>query len=107
MKTYLKHAVLTLFISFAAVGMCACSYSKEERQRMAGIEEQGIINAVAYVEEKYGFTPKTKEVKLCMERGDGDPKPWANGYEQALMSDGEKEFTVHISGEGKSTVGQD
>ena len=107
MKTYLKHAVLTLFISFAAVGMCACSYSKEERQRMAGIEEQGIINAVAYVEEKYGFTPKTKEVKLCMERGDGDPMPWANGDVQALMSDGEKEFTVHISGEGKSIVWQD
>ncbi len=104
----IKEVVLLLLtFSLVSVWACACGYSREEKQRMKGIQEQGGKNAVAYVEEKYGFTPKVKEVQVCTERDDADPVPWANGYVQVLMSDGEKEFKVHISGEGKTTEGRD
>ena len=84
----IKEVVLLLLtFSLVSVWACACGYSREEKQRMKGIQEQGGKNAVAYVEEKYGFTPKVKEVQVCTERDDADPVPWANGYVQVLMSE--------------------
>lgn len=95
----------------AAVVMCACvgtwGYSGEERQRMEAIGRLGEENAENYVMEKYGFTPEIEGVELCMERGDGDPLPWANGYVLAQMRQGNREFKVHISGEEPSVDGRD
>ncbi len=84
-----------------------CGYPREEKERMEAIKKLGGENAVAYVEEKYGFTPETEDIQLCMERDDGERRPWANGYVLAVMRHEESIFHVHISGEETTRQGRD
>lgn len=98
-------------IGIAAAAMCAgvwgCGYSREEKQRMEEIARLGEENAENYVMEKYGFAPEIEDVELCMEQGDGDPLPWANGYVLAQVRQGDQTFKVHISGEEPLADGRD
>ena len=77
----------------------SCGYSKEEKQYMKQIEESGKVNAINYIRDKYGFTPKIISVEICKDGPDGDPFPSANGDVRVTMSHESKTFTVKISGE--------
>lgn len=104
---FLKPVAWLSFLFLMSVMLCACGRFGEEKQRMKEMEKLGEENAVRYVKEKYGFTPEIKEVRACTECDDRDPFPQSNGYVLASLSDGEREFQVHISGEKETREGQD
>lgn len=104
---FLKCLSLGIVFSLICIFLCACGYSKEEKERMDHIEEQGKENAADYIQNKYGFMPEIRDIEVCMESGDSDPLSWANGYVIVSMSCGDKEFQVHINGEKPSQRGRD
>ncbi len=102
-----RAAVNMMVWAWCVLFLWGCGYSGEEKQRMEEIARQGEENAEKYVQEKYGFVPEIEDVELCMERGDGDPVPWAKGYVLARAKWGDQEFQIHISGQEVSTDGRD
>ncbi len=104
---FLKLLSLGIIISLMCIFLCACGYSKEEKMRMDHIEEQGKENAADYIRNKYGFIPEIVDTEICMEIGDTDPLPWANGYVIVSMICGDKKFQVHINGEEPGLRGRD
>lgn len=108
MKTrFFRKTGMGMLFFFLCVFAWCCGYSKEEKARMEAIRQLGEENAVSYVEEKYGFTPEVDGVEICMEREDGEIRPWANGYVLARLRRGEETFNVHISGEAALGDGRD
>lgn len=92
---------------FLSVFVCSCGYSREEKNRMKEIESLGRENAEAYIQGKYGFEPEIQEIVVCTERGEHDPRPWANGYVLVRMSYEGEVFRVHINGEEPGAEGRD
>ncbi len=99
--------VRTVAVTFLLLFCCSCGYSKEEKQYMKEIEESGKMNAVNYIQEKYGFTPEIIAAEVCKEGSDGDPFPSANGYVLVTMNYGDKTFRVKINGEEPVQQGLD
>lgn len=91
------------------VFLTGCGYSAEEKADMKRFEKQSKKNAREYIEEKYGFKAKVKEV-TCDHVDTGpvpDFWPGPNGYVRVKMEYGGKKFYVYISGKEKTTEGVD
>lgn len=103
--------VLFLAVLFlcGAVFLCACGASQEEKQRRQALEAAGRENAIAYIEEKYGFTPQIERVEVCEAWNDSSFRPDVTGYVLAVAraEDGGESFRVHISGEERTAKGRD
>lgn len=102
-QSYIIPSVLFLIPFF----LCACGYSREEKQQMKEIAALGEENAIRYIEEKYGFTPKTLGIEVCKDHDDNTSYPPANGYVLANMEYGGRQFQVYINGQTPSQTGID
>lgn len=93
----------------ASVFLCACGYSKEEKQHRQEIMETGRENVTDYVEEKYGFTPEIEKIVVCEDWDAFTFESYSSGYVLAVVhaEDGGDSFRVHISGEERTTKGRD
>lgn len=79
--------------------------SKEQKAENEKNLRQAEKNAVAYIEEKYGFTPEIIESELERNRGMFGSVPLTTVI--IRMSYNNKEFSVYIDGETKNTDGAD
>ena len=87
--------------------LTACGYTIDEKRQMKQYEKTGKKNAVSYIEEKYGFTPKVLEV-FCDKIEIGlfwDASPDATGYVFAKMQEKQSDriFWVYTTGEVEGT----
>lgn len=89
--------------------MVGCGYTEEEKALMKEYEDNAKVNAVAYIENKYGFTPKiTGTTLLKVDPGPvPDFSPSATGYVNVAMKHNDIEFKVNISGEDINVDGKD
>lgn len=98
-------AALLLFLF--ALMLSACGYTLGERLEMAELERTAEKNAVAYIKEKYGFTPSV--VSAACATYDSSPvpnlSPSPTGYVYVeVRKDQEKDtFWVYATGENKNT----
>lgn len=63
MKKRVKKMMFLVGMCMLLLGLSACEYSGEEMETMSGYEENAKKNAIAYVEQKYGFTPQVNHLK--------------------------------------------
>ncbi len=100
---------LTVLFLWGSVFLCACGYSREEKQHRKEIEETGRENVIDYIEEKYGFTPQIEKIEVCEDWNAFSFQSDANGYVLAVVhaEDGGESFRVHISGEERTSKGRD
>ena len=94
---------------FCVCLLAACGYSSEEKQQMSSYEKNAKANAVKYIEDKYGFTPKVLDATaLKVDSGPvPDFSPAASGRVKVSMRYGDTVFCVNISGEENMTDGRD
>lgn len=114
MRNKLKKQIL-IIISVGIMVVSGCGYSMGEKSEMRSYEKQGKKNAIAYIEEKYGFTPEVISVKtekshivnpgLLFPEFDFSPSATGNVYVQ--MEYEGRAFAVFISGEEKTSQGCD
>ncbi len=93
--------LLSLFLT-------ACGYSAEERRAMEQYEEQGKINALQYIREKYGF--EADVVDVTCEKGGGsamDFTPPPTGDVLVTLEKDGKTFSVFIAGNVLTSEGMD
>ncbi|MDE6983680.1 MAG: hypothetical protein K2O99_03975, partial [Lachnospiraceae bacterium] len=57
-----RAAVMALCI---AVLLGGCGYTREEKQQRQQIAQTGMVNAVDYIAEKYGFTAQAVRAEVC------------------------------------------
>ncbi len=105
-KRGLAWSLLIWFILLSAL-LTGCGYTADEIKQMKQYEKTGRKNAVAYIEEKYGFQPKVMEV-FCDKVEIGlfwDASPDATGYVHVKLREKETgtEFWVYTTGEAEST----
>lgn len=110
MKHHQKHRILFMVIcTLTLLFLAGCGYTAEEKAAMRQYERQGTQNALAYIEEKYGFGAKVLEV-TC-DKVDPSPipdfSPSPNGSVFVEMEYDNEKFRVYISGEEKTTNGMD
>ena len=100
---------LTVLFLWGSVFLCACGYSREEKQHRREMEETGRENVIDYIEEKYGFTPQIEKIEVCEDWNAFSFQSDANGYVLAVVhaEDGGESFRVHISGEERTSKGRD
>ena len=98
--------LLTILLSITFVG---CGYTAEELVHMHELKENGAINAIKYIENKYGFKPTVVEKKNMYNDGGSVPDftPTPNGMVHVIMEYQGREFDVKISGEVGSFDGAD
>lgn len=97
-------AVMALCI---AVLLGGCGYTREEKQQRKEIAQTGMVNAVDYVAEKYGFTAQAVRAEVCTERDHAFSNPVMLGCAVIAMDYEGKEFRVHIGGEADAQSGTD
>lgn len=109
-----KIVKISILVSIVMLLFSGCGYSMEERKRIANIEEQGRDNAIAYIEEKYGFTPKVVEVEVIKYSifygglfPTINPTPNPTGDVYVSMRYNGKDFLVYINGEEETANGYD
>lgn len=82
----------------------------EERTKIPAYKKQATENAITYIENKYGFTPKIKRAK-CEEDIEYSivPRLWYSltGYVDIVASDGDRSFNIYISGKEVTEIGFD
>lgn len=104
----LKRAVYLLIVSLTILSLTGC-YSSEKSKLAKQYREQGRINALNYVNEKYGFDVKVKSVKeekICSSVwGCMDSSPSGNVIVK-LNANG-KDFSVYVTGEEASVDAYD
>ena len=104
----LKRIVYILIVSLTMFVLTGC-YSSEERKLAKQYREQGEINALNYVNEKYGFNAKVKSVEeeeICNALwGCMDSSP--NGNVIVKLNANGKDFFVYVTGEEVSTDAYD
>ncbi len=104
----LKRAVYLLIVSLTIFSLTGC-YSSEKSKLAKQYREQGRINALNYVNEKYGFDVKVKSVKeekICSSVwGCMDSSPSGNVIVK-LNANG-KDFSVYVTGEEASVDAYD
>jgi len=102
-----KHFFMGIFILLLFL-LTGCGYTAEEKAVMKRYEKQGKENAQNYIQEKYGFKPKIKEIKCVKAQSWGiDFSPSPTGDVCVKMSYDDREFDVHITGEEESLEGLD
>ncbi len=104
----MKKGIFALLV-MSSIVFIGCGYTKEEQELMDKYEEIGESNAIKYVENKYGFTPKVIETKNTYNEPGIVPdfSPMPNGTVLVTMEYGDKEFEVEITGEEESLDGAD
>lgn len=104
-----KKIIKAFIIVFALMAFIGCGYTEEEKALMKSYEETSRINAVEYIESKYGFTPEITGVRLLKAESSPVPDftPPATGMVIVSMRHDGVEFDVRITGEEYSTEGKD
>jgi len=104
----MKKGIFALLV-MSSIVFIGCGYTKEEKELMDKYEEIGESNAIKYVENKYGFTPKVIETKNTYNEPGIVPdfSPMPNGTVLVTMEYDDKEFEVEITGEEESLEGAD
>ncbi len=100
----MKSIKLTALLLCCSLLLSGCD-SKEQKAENEKNLRQAEKNAVAYIEEKYGFTPEITESVL--ERYGGLFGSIPESTVMVRMSYNNKEFSVYIDGETKNTDGAD
>ena len=100
----MKSVKLTALLLCCSLLFSACD-SKEQKAENEKNLRQAEKNAVAYIEEKYGFTPEIIESEL--ERYGSLFGSLPESTAMVRMSYNNKEFSVYIDGESKNTDGAD
>ena len=100
----MKKIRLTTLLLSCAMLFSACD-SKEQKAENEKNLRQAEKNAIAYIEEKYGFTPEVIESAIERSSGlfGGTPLTTA----MIRMSYNNKDFSVYIDGETENTDGAD
>ena len=100
----MKKIRLTALLLCCAMLFSACD-SKEQKAENEKNLRQAEKNAIAYIEEKYGFTPEVIESAIERSSGlfGGTPLTTA----MIRMSYNNKDFSVYIDGETENTDGAD
>lgn len=97
---------IIFLITLVILILTGCGYSKEGNE----YKKQAVKNTKAYIENKYGFTPKIKRTK-CEEDIKYSIFPKFSypltGNVNIVASDGNRLFNVYISGKEKTEVGFD
>ena len=97
---------LLLFLIILLITGC---YSKEDKKLVKQYKEQGKINAINYVKEKYGFDAKIKSIKAekkCDEK-DGCFLSRPSGNVIVKMNYNKKTFNVYVTGINESNEATD
>jgi len=94
---------VTVLWGMLAFALAGC-YSSEEREQAKTYEKQGKINAVNYIEEKYGFEAEVVDA-VCEKLGEFDPSPSETVF--VTMEWKNKTFLVQIDGDSENTEGVD
>lgn len=101
--------IILLIIAILSIGLTACGYTREEKERMEEYKKQAEKNAIAYIEEKYHFTPTIE--KLICDHIDPSPipdfTPAPSGDVYVTANDGKRSFYIFITGTKESTSGKD
>lgn len=63
MKKRVKKWMFLVGTCTMLLGLSACGYTEEEMETMTAHEDNAEKNAIAYVEQKYGFTPRIVDVE--------------------------------------------
>lgn len=111
MRKILKFSAIFTFpvVLLLCFSLTGCTYSAEEKQAMKEYEQQGEINAVNYIREKYGIQATVTDV--ACEKVDSGPvpdfTPAATGDVFVTMEYNEKIFGVSISGAQETLEGLD
>ncbi len=100
----MKKRKITALLLCCSLLLSGCD-SKEQKAENEKNLRQAEKNAVAYIEEKYGFTPEIIESEL--ERYGGLFGSIPESTAMIRMSYNNKEFSVYIDGETKNTDGAD
>lgn len=101
-----KKTIIFIIITLVILILTCRGYSKEEHT----YKKQAVKNTIAYIENKYGFTPKIKKTKC---EKDIQPSMFlrhsypATGYVFVKANDGNRSFYVYISGKEETEVGFD
>ena len=100
----MKKIRLTALLLSCTILFSACD-SKEQKAENEKNLRQAEKNAIAYIEEKYGFTPEVIESAIERSSGlfGGTPLTTA----MIRMSYNNKDFSVYIDGETENTDGAD
>lgn len=98
MKKRVKKMMFLVGMSML-LGLSACEYSGEEMETMSGYEENAEKNAIAYVEQKYGFTPRVVSVECTTIDSEFEieliPKPTGYAFIKVHDKDADKDFWVY------------
>lgn len=101
-----KKTIIFIIITLVILFLTCRGYSKEEHT----YKKQAVKNTIAYIENKYWFTPKIKKTKC---EKDIQPSMFlrlsypATGYVFVKANDGNRSFYVYISGKEETEVGFD
>lgn len=109
-KMIKKIGIMCLALIIGSSSLFAgCGYTKEERQRIASYRKVGKANAINYIEQKYGFTPKVKSVDNIYDGDTSVPTltPMPSYKVSVGMEYDGREFTVEIPGDEESIYGED
>ena len=102
-----KKWLLILSMLICSLSLSACAhYTEEELQLMEEYEKTGEENAIAYIEEKYDFTPTVLDVD-CVTMGhefdiDFTPPPTGDVFVKMQDDKSEEEFWVYATGKEPS-----
>lgn len=102
----IRKLLLVFLLLFLLVG---CGYTEEEKALMQTYKQNGEINAVDYIKEKYGIDARVLDSRaLTVDPGpvpDFSPSP--SGMVDVHMEYENRNFQVRISGEELNTDGKD
>lgn len=110
LKRKLKKIMLFLKIVIVIFLIILPFLPLEERTKIPAYKKQATENAIEYIENKYGFTPKIKRAK-CEEviKYSIAPRLWypLTGYVDIVANDGNRSFNIYISGKEVTEIGFD
>ena len=97
-----------LLIVLMLLCMSACT-SKEEKQELSREEQQGKVNALLYMKDKYGIQPTIKNIRLGYVDTSPIPsfKRKTDGTAQVEMMYQGRTFTVKVFTDEKNQDGSD
>ena len=94
-----------LFVSLILV-LSGCFETKEEKVKRKEYSKQASTNAVNYVKNKYGFTPKVVSTNCTFDSSDMFLSN-CNDTTNVILEYNGKKFHVFIDGSKESTEGKD
>lgn len=104
-----KKVIFLSLLCLLSLFFMACGYTPEEKKQMQEYEEQGEKNAIAYIEDKYGFTPQVQDLYVDTAPAGPIPdfSPDATGNVWVEFVHDGNVFNVFISGAEETLEGYD